>query len=157
MDIVERANESGAIITRYFLNGNITKTEIKAMFHQFEHMTGEDNTLNEIRYAQEGAKQSCYYQPESFSFFVTGDSKQHYETLLYKSVDGKCGVFFVEPPRHKKAYYELRLKNSAIDEGPSEDCLQEFKSNLLRNETGRSSYHPDCQCILEEINYSSLN
>ncbi|KAK8759024.1 hypothetical protein V5799_003343, partial [Amblyomma americanum] len=53
MDIVKRANESGAIITRYFLNGNITKTEIKAMFHQFEHMTGEDNTLNEIRYAQE--------------------------------------------------------------------------------------------------------
>ncbi|KAK8759026.1 hypothetical protein V5799_003342 [Amblyomma americanum] len=54
MDIVERANESGAIITRYSLNGNLTKTAIKAMFHQFDLLAGEDGTLNEIRYAQEG-------------------------------------------------------------------------------------------------------
>ncbi|KAL3208553.1 hypothetical protein MRX96_052533 [Rhipicephalus microplus] len=53
------------------------------------------------------------------------------ERLEYMSSDGKCGVFTVMVPLGKnrtRKSYDIRLKNSAVESDPDEQCRNKFDS-----------------------------
>uniref|UniRef100_A0A023FZ04 Putative lipocalin-3 1 n=1 Tax=Amblyomma parvum TaxID=251391 RepID=A0A023FZ04_AMBPA len=69
------------------------------------------------------------------------------EKILYDSPDYQCAVIEVTitGPAHGHSWYDLRVRNSSVTQGPSWDCREKFNI-YARNGTVR--YTNDCQKIL---------
>ncbi|KAL1462171.1 hypothetical protein MTO96_027199 [Rhipicephalus appendiculatus] len=57
------------------------------------------------------------------------------ERLVFASKDGSCGVFKVVLPfPGEDPWYDLRVKNSSILAGPTQDCSKYFREALTRGQ-----------------------
>uniref|UniRef100_A0A224YM51 Lipocalin n=1 Tax=Rhipicephalus zambeziensis TaxID=60191 RepID=A0A224YM51_9ACAR len=124
-----------ANITRYYFSkGLIKSTTAEARYSiHFDFATTAD-PYNEMR--------------------LQSSANNHpYETLLYKSDDSKCGVFFMnyhnDLSMRDGTWFELRLRNSSLEEGPHNNCSLIFDYVLTYGKV-RYSYTPSCQCIFAQ-------
>ncbi|KAL3208598.1 hypothetical protein MRX96_052520 [Rhipicephalus microplus] len=80
---------------------------------------------------------------------VYGDGELWWkERLDYMSADGNCGVFTVKiySGRRTRKSHDLRLKGSAAETEPDQDCVNMF--NFLRkNATVTTLYTSDCNLM----------
>ncbi|XP_075553872.1 uncharacterized protein LOC142586879 [Dermacentor variabilis] len=68
------------------------------------------------------------------------------ETILYLSEKYHCGVIRVTSSlRGHQSYYDLRVWNSVVRQGPHEKCVSRF-AKFARS--GHVIYDPACQAIL---------
>uniref|UniRef100_A0A023FXY3 Putative lipocalin-3 1 n=1 Tax=Amblyomma parvum TaxID=251391 RepID=A0A023FXY3_AMBPA len=73
------------------------------------------------------------------------------ETIMYESPDYQCAVIQVSLKGSGPSWYELRVRNSSVTQGPSYECKMRFME-YARNGTQR--YWDDCQQILKPKNRS---
>lgn len=71
------------------------------------------------------------------------------EKLLYMSRDCTCALILVSSLVTRRHYYELRVKNCSVEEGPHVDCRREFCRLRKR---GTVLYQPLCHKRLRPDN-----
>uniref|UniRef100_A0A131YHP4 Lipocalin n=1 Tax=Rhipicephalus appendiculatus TaxID=34631 RepID=A0A131YHP4_RHIAP len=71
------------------------------------------------------------------------------EVLMFETDDKKCGVFKVDKGRRHRESYDLRLKNSSVEQGPHTTCLEKFLS-YTQGKQGHVLYTSECQEILKK-------
>nr|XP_054928622.1 uncharacterized protein LOC126534930 isoform X3 [Dermacentor andersoni] len=70
------------------------------------------------------------------------------EQLVYVNENNSCAVLELWLPfPGTRPWYDLRIKNSSVVEGPSEDCSLYFNKTAG---AGKPLYSSDCQAILQQ-------
>ncbi|XP_049526955.1 uncharacterized protein LOC125946876 [Dermacentor silvarum] len=75
-----------------------------------------------------------------------GTLKQGWEMQLYENTNRTCGIFNVSLSMPVQAtWYDLRVLNSSLSEGPAEDCMEAYNQFTKKS---RKIYNDTCQSIL---------
>ncbi|XP_049526857.1 uncharacterized protein LOC119459595 [Dermacentor silvarum] len=83
---------------------------------------------------------------DSMDVLTTDRRHKWVEILVYQNTESTCAVFRLMYTKDGKIKFstELRVKNSAIDSGPDQNCSTEFQS-YLEGRTPKQVYHPKCK------------
>ncbi|XP_049526950.1 uncharacterized protein LOC119459637 [Dermacentor silvarum] len=93
-------------------------------------------------------------QPDTILFGQPGGIDEGYEVLIFASQNNSCGVINVTLTMGIPTFwFDLRVRNSSVDKGPSMECQNHFKrvanvSDQLYNRT--------CQTILKHSNVTPV-
>uniref|UniRef100_A0A224YLY8 Lipocalin n=1 Tax=Rhipicephalus zambeziensis TaxID=60191 RepID=A0A224YLY8_9ACAR len=109
-DVMLDVNMFYANMTRYeySLSDGLTNITAQAFFDFHPLLASSEDPYNEMR-----IRNTANNNP--------------YETLIFKSTDSKCGLFYInyhsEDTFDRNAWFELRLWNSSLDQGPDKKML----------------------------------
>uniref|UniRef100_A0A023G150 Putative lipocalin-3 1 n=1 Tax=Amblyomma parvum TaxID=251391 RepID=A0A023G150_AMBPA len=71
------------------------------------------------------------------------------EKIMYESQDYECAVIKVSLTGSETPWYDLRVRNSSVTQGPSSECTNQFKQYASN---GTKRYLDSCQEILRPEN-----
>ncbi|XP_049526853.1 uncharacterized protein LOC125946814 [Dermacentor silvarum] len=134
VDVVHNVTNNTCYFTRYYLSNHTPKhDDFSADLLKNPYSPGHSGTPDEMKIRD-------------------GDPNTPFETLIYQSADNLCAVFYLNFPSNMRvsSWFELRLKNSSLENGPNKECMQDYADYLSTKKLNTHfNYTSECQCIFQ--------
>ncbi|KAL1419559.1 hypothetical protein MTO96_025300 [Rhipicephalus appendiculatus] len=99
--------------------------------------------------------------PDTILIGGPGLLKEGYEWLKYVDENYTCGVFNItinwgDPYGITLTWFDLRVINSSIKTGPTQDCQNQYKNYTRKQQPSETIYFNSCQDIFAQKTDSSI-